>query len=381
MLAPRSKIYEILTRAFCFIALLPIFALAERLPFKSYTTSDGLAHDRVNEIVRDSRGFLWFCTGEGLSRFDGYEFKNYTQANGLPHRNITDLLELKDGTYLVATFDGLVVFNPKGVEQSKNSAGANQPAMFRTLRPDDAVRNKKPFSAMKLFQGRNGQIWLASLNGFYRLDRNCQEWQFEKIEPDAWRNTPTEFVAIIEDQFSALWLGTSAGLFRFQPANGKAVQLLNNKVAVIGLLEDREGRIWATPGESDLGICLFTFPNGNNEPLLTRQFTAADGLTSNVWIYSILQTNDGRIFTGSVKGLSEFQPDAANGEAAFRTVFATDVNSLSEDSGGNLWVGTGSNGAFKLTQQGFVLFDDKDGVPQENIKSFVIGADGELFVV
>ena len=49
---------------------------AETLPVKSYTTSDGLAHDRVNRIVRDSRGFLWFCTSEGLSRFDGYEFNN-----------------------------------------------------------------------------------------------------------------------------------------------------------------------------------------------------------------------------------------------------------------------------------------------------------------
>ncbi len=33
-------------------------AHAERLPFKNYTTSDGLAHDHVNRIVRDSRGLL-----------------------------------------------------------------------------------------------------------------------------------------------------------------------------------------------------------------------------------------------------------------------------------------------------------------------------------
>jgi ligand-binding sensor domain-containing protein len=84
------------------ILLFAVFAAcAEKLPFKNYTTADGLAHDSVNEIVRDSRGFLWFCTGEGLSRFDGYEFKNYTQAHGLPHRSINDLLELDGGIYLV----------------------------------------------------------------------------------------------------------------------------------------------------------------------------------------------------------------------------------------------------------------------------------------
>ena len=51
-------------------------ALAERLPVKIYTTADGLAQNVVNRIVRDSRGFLWFCTQDGLSRYDGYTFTN-----------------------------------------------------------------------------------------------------------------------------------------------------------------------------------------------------------------------------------------------------------------------------------------------------------------
>ena len=43
-------------------------ARGERLPLKAYTTANGLAHNVVNKIVRDSRGFLWFCTNEGLAR-------------------------------------------------------------------------------------------------------------------------------------------------------------------------------------------------------------------------------------------------------------------------------------------------------------------------
>src|SRR5881409_3598461 len=58
---------------------------AERLPFKRYTTAGGLAHDRVKRIFRDSRGFLWFCTVDGLSRFDGYRFVTFTTAHDLPH--------------------------------------------------------------------------------------------------------------------------------------------------------------------------------------------------------------------------------------------------------------------------------------------------------
>src|ERR1043165_45141 len=85
-------------------------AAAEQLPLKVYTTADGLARDQINRIVRDSRGFLWFATPEGLSRFDGYGFTNYTINQGLPDRHVNDLLETRDGRYWVATGDGLCLF-------------------------------------------------------------------------------------------------------------------------------------------------------------------------------------------------------------------------------------------------------------------------------
>ena len=62
----------------------------EWLPVRAYTTADGLAGNTVERIVRDSRGFLWFCTRNGLSRFDGYEFRNFGMGEGLPIR-IADL--------------------------------------------------------------------------------------------------------------------------------------------------------------------------------------------------------------------------------------------------------------------------------------------------
>src|SRR5436853_2251586 len=87
---------------------------AERLPLKAFTTADGLPHNMINKIVRDSRGFLWFCTADGLSRFDGYGFTNYRTAQGLPHPGVNDFLETRGGEYWVATSGALVRFNPKG---------------------------------------------------------------------------------------------------------------------------------------------------------------------------------------------------------------------------------------------------------------------------
>jgi ligand-binding sensor domain-containing protein len=67
------------------VALLaPALLHARRLPIKTYTTADGLARDAVYCIVEDSHGFMWFCTAEGLSRFDGYQFTNYRTEQCLP---------------------------------------------------------------------------------------------------------------------------------------------------------------------------------------------------------------------------------------------------------------------------------------------------------
>src|SRR5207253_8873961 len=88
--------------------------MAERLPLKAYTTADGLPNNEINKIVRDSRGFLWFCTAEGLSRFDGYTFTNFGTEQGPPHGNVTDFLETRNGEYWIATYGGVVRVNPKG---------------------------------------------------------------------------------------------------------------------------------------------------------------------------------------------------------------------------------------------------------------------------
>ncbi len=93
------------------VAFVVSSAAAERLPIHTYTTDDGLAHARVRRIVRDPRGFLWFCTIDGLSRFDGAGFVTYRTGDGLPDPWVTDLLPTRDGAYWVATNGGVARFD------------------------------------------------------------------------------------------------------------------------------------------------------------------------------------------------------------------------------------------------------------------------------
>ena len=124
MAEPRTSTGDRL-RGACLHALLATFLLsaaagaAERLPIKNYTTAEGLAHNTVNRMVRDSRGFLWFCTSGGLSRFDGYSFRNFGAEQGLPHSAVYGFLETRKGEYWVATGAGVVRFDPEGSHGSQ----------------------------------------------------------------------------------------------------------------------------------------------------------------------------------------------------------------------------------------------------------------------
>jgi len=90
----------------------PALARAERLPFRVFTTADGLAGDAVHHLLRDSRGFLWIATSSGLSRFDGQAFRNYDSAEGLPSPQITAVQETPDGVLWVGTSEGLARLRP-----------------------------------------------------------------------------------------------------------------------------------------------------------------------------------------------------------------------------------------------------------------------------
>src|SRR5437879_13832755 len=95
---------------FICLLLVAVSVRAERLPLKAYTVADGLPNNVINKIVRDSRGFLWFCTGEGLSRFDGYSFTNYGVDQGLPPTMVNDFLDTRNAELVVTRHSGTVRF-------------------------------------------------------------------------------------------------------------------------------------------------------------------------------------------------------------------------------------------------------------------------------
>ena len=138
---------------------------AERLPIRTYTTADGLPRDHINRIVQDSKGFLWFCTTEGLSRFDGYKFTNYGTEQGLAGRVVNDFLETRNGIYWAATDRGLCRFVPESSPQTE------QPGTSKRFVGYYPSENAHAQVIHVIYENHAGTIWCGTDAGLFRLDQ------------------------------------------------------------------------------------------------------------------------------------------------------------------------------------------------------------------
>ncbi len=358
-------------------------AKAERLPIKTYSVADGLLRDNVFKIKQDSRGFLWFCTIEGVSRFDGYAFTNFTTADGLPNRYVNDFLETKNGTIYLATGGGLARLNPTGTRQIPNSKfqiPKQNPSLFTTLLPDKPQTKKINI----LFEDENGAVFAGTEDGLYKLNERGELESINLGKPLPNLDT-LPISSIIKDRRGAMWLGTeNSGLIRLLP-NGEVERFTTENglpdVNISVLREDKNGRIWVgLRPRFAAGLVLLVAEPQKNQLIVERHFREKEGLPAD-WITDLFETSDGRFWVATTRGLCEWQ----GGENSVCKTYTgandlcdTEIWSLAEDKDKNLWAGTRC-GLKKLKRYGFTTYTETDGLNTLNANSIFENAAGELF--
>lgn len=344
---------------------------AELLPIKTYTTADGLAHNEINKIVRDSRGFLWFCTIDGLSRFDGYTFTNFGPDQGLPHANVTDLLETRSGEYWVGTYGGMVRFNPKGMPGERvhyDGEASVIPPMFTVTLPEDQDRRARAITV--LLEDRNGAIWCGTQKGLSRLERINNRIALRSVDigiPN--ENAEQRFISdLLEDRYGSLWIAAPSGLYRRWPDESSARYTRHDGLPdeyLSDLLEDREGNLWV--GTLLGGFFRLVADATHTTPVIAVAYSTRNGLPTN-WVFQLFESSDRRFWVATAKGLAEFFPKGNERGQRFRSYTARnglsypELSALNEDIGGNLWMGTNTAGAMKLARNGFVTYDKQDAL-------------------
>src|SRR5439155_24796352 len=176
---------------------------------------------------------------------------NFGTDQGLPHANVTDCLETRAGEYWVATYGGIVRFNPKGAPSNRviyaGEPGATG-AMFTVIVPEDQDRLAKAITV--LLEDRNGTIWCGTQKGLSKLERTNDRLALRPVEVGILNDYPEQgYVSdVLEDSRGSLWIAAPSGLYRRWP-DGTAARYtkrdgLPNEY-LEDLLEDHDGQIWA----------------------------------------------------------------------------------------------------------------------------------------
>ncbi len=352
-----------------FCTAFSLFAQKSVIRFKHYTTDEGLSQNMVDCILKDSRGFMWFGTWNGLNRFDGYTFtvfkQNSQDANSLSNNFIYAICEDKFGNIWTGTNNGLNVYL-----YAENR-------FIQYLYTKEHITISSP-QINALLCDNSGNLWVGTSNGLDKIELEGNSGKIKRIEYFKEDNkgqglTSNVIQALAEDKDGNLWIGTDNGL-NYLPTDGKIKKFLNkpndensisnNSIQTIYI--DRHNRVWTG---TSVGLNKIDLHNGR----ISRYYQNSANQNSIIHntTRSITEDLNGRLIFGTLGGISIYNESADNfTNYTYRPtndygLYSEFVNCLLSDKEGNIWIGTEKGGInlFNIYQKPFEFFENEPGNP------------------
>ncbi len=361
-----------------------VFGQRDKVRFTSLTSKDGLSSNKVNAILKDRYGYMWFATEDGLNKFDGTTFTVYrhseTDTTTLPSNDVLSFHEDNAGNLWVATNVGSISLYDRKKDSFKSFA--SYPGF-----------DGRPWVIRSICSDYLGNLWLASLNGLVRF--NPKSTKVTRY-PLAWSGTftpPTTVWRVFEDSRRRLWVGTDLGLFLYDRRKNSFIRFKHldsdpNSLScdsVRSIAEDRGGSIWI--GTTN-GLSRWA-PGGRK---FTNYSHTRPGTLSNSSIHSVAADRHGNLWIATSSGLNILNLQTAN--FVVYTSDKRDIHSLTDntiqhiyfDSRGIGWLATMRGGVNKFDKN-LSLFDlkqsdpfDGKGLSASTVTSFAEDKSGNVFV-
>jgi signal transduction histidine kinase/streptogramin lyase len=375
---------------------IPGVAYSEHLPVKIYTSADGLGSGFIDFLMRDSRGFIWICTRDGLSRFDGSQFITY-QIGDETAPGVESFYETRDGVYWIGTTGGLYRFNPDSLAAPKVSRNG------RPILTAEFVNRWRG----TMLEDRKGNLWFLS-DGVFLLEEKNGKASFTKLD----LNLPTEMnqeyavTAMYEAEDGSFWISTSFGLVRRLP-DARTIFYPHPRAMIEGstaMLLDTQNRVWLKR-ELDLFVIK---PEpieslSNFESLTKRTLTPTTiaplktdvvlrmpekpgevlQIFCNDYFYrwalkGMYATSDGHVWITTEQDLFEYDGQMLHRFNSSQGL-ATNMVRMAEDAANNLWF-SGQTGLVRLDRKGLISYGEMDGLSSPRLNSIYEDRNGSLYI-
>lgn len=258
---------------------------------RSNNNSNSLVDDRINGIMEDSYGDVWFATSNGISCYNIKEktWKNYFSRKDKDSYNnnhiFISLCEYKPGYILAGGYmSGMYLIN-------KNTGKINYftQSINTGKYPDKYIRS--------IIKDSEGTIWRG---GFYSLRSYSHTTNKTRTYTTAYPIT-----CLKEKDENSIWVGTINGLFILDKKKDKMEEfkLPSQAGCINAIYQTDEGNITYV---GTYGNGLFLINNKTNEK--RHYYIDNSGLITNN-IYCLAPNKFGDILIGTENGLSLFEPD------------------------------------------------------------------------
>lgn len=329
------------------------FGQPRSLRFDNYNSTDGLSENSVFAIHKDSRGFMWFGTDDGLNRFDGNSFTVYKPnkqgTRHIPGNRVRCISETADQKLLIGfEYEGLCVLD------------VNNDAIARFDLPRELGSKLRSFSVYDIEKVSDSVFWIATDYGVQLFSPSVGFWgRYNKGLPAMGGLSSNSVRSIHLASSGFVWIAYQNGYVdKFDPVKKRAYSYKIGTDANLSLGEDRYGNIWV--GTSGGGVVRIA-PGGamsRHTSDSTAVGTLSDGV---VPAHCIVADDLGRMWIGTGRsGLNELSQQNGDENTYFFIKHRADnagnlsiaddaILSLFFDNSGILWVGHRGGGVSKVS--------------------------------
>ena len=395
---PASSMRRKLTRQIVLLSLICLgFTLcvrAERLSLRIYTSADGLGSGFIDYLMRDSRGFMWFCTRDGLSRFDGARFITYRLGDKNAPPGIESITETAGGVYWITTTGGLYRFRADALSRPDKTSGD------RPFLNAEFINNGRG----TVLEDRRRNLWYIDGDLFRLREQNGKvEFEGASLNLPSNPNRPLTIFQTREAPDDSLWISTNQGVVRRLP-DGQVILYQHEtelRWGVASLMIDQSGRVWVVWGQDFYIIkpppldSLTESPGLSAQPLTPTYVSSTESdreirLPENAGdilrleetspvsqIRRLFRSTDDHIWFTSGDELLEFDGSVFHSYGSAQGL-PTGMAEMAEDSAGNLWI-SGQAGLLRLDRRGLTTYTEADGLKSARLFAINEAADGSLY--